>query len=255
MESNRTVHELTDRELVLKFGLLVALAGIFFDAVIAHGLFWDNDPYWTYWVTKTFLIAAVYIIGTCLLGIGVAQGFAITVIHTLILTAYYDWFAPVGLPQEPEWLDMEHLWITGLPAHFLVIFAGYVAARWMWRRNRMPESLNTEDARGNLSVSLLATALILVLDGAVTHGILLRAFPGWTYFIQHLLITFVFLYAWGAMVGFDLIGVITGAFVLALFWLGYSMYVGPNGLPEKVRYLTYAHWLPVRSGSLRLPVS
>lgn len=32
-----------------KFALLTGLCAIFIDAVIAHGLFWDNDPYWTYW--------------------------------------------------------------------------------------------------------------------------------------------------------------------------------------------------------------
>jgi hypothetical protein len=37
------------------FGIMVGLFAIFFDAAIAHGLFWENDPYWTYWVTKTFL--------------------------------------------------------------------------------------------------------------------------------------------------------------------------------------------------------
>src|SRR3954469_6709512 len=157
---------------VAKFGFLVGLAAIFVDASIAHGLFWDNDPYWTYWVTKTFLITAVFAIGTSLLGIGVWQGVLITAVHTVVLTAYYDWFAPVGLPQEPEWLDMEHLWITGVPAHFLAIFAGYVGAVWLWRRNRMPERLNTADARGNLSMALLGTAIALVLDGLVTHGLL-----------------------------------------------------------------------------------
>jgi hypothetical protein len=31
----------------VKFAVLVGLCAIFIDAVIAHGLFWDNDPYWT----------------------------------------------------------------------------------------------------------------------------------------------------------------------------------------------------------------
>lgn len=43
----------------IKFGVLVGFAAIFIDAAIAHGLFWENDPYWTYWITKTFLITTV----------------------------------------------------------------------------------------------------------------------------------------------------------------------------------------------------
>jgi hypothetical protein len=27
---------------------LVGLSAIFVDAAIAHGLLWENDPYWTY---------------------------------------------------------------------------------------------------------------------------------------------------------------------------------------------------------------
>src|SRR5205814_1851264 len=26
---------------------------------LGHALSWENDPYWTYWITKTFLIATV----------------------------------------------------------------------------------------------------------------------------------------------------------------------------------------------------
>jgi hypothetical protein len=41
---------LTARE-VATFGAAVGLFGIFYDASIAHGLFWENGPYWTYWTT------------------------------------------------------------------------------------------------------------------------------------------------------------------------------------------------------------
>jgi hypothetical protein len=254
MATTEVVHierRLTDRELVVKFGVLTAIAGILVDAVLAHGLFWDNDPYWTYWITKTFLIMAVYMAGVTLLGLGLWQGVAITAVHTVVLTVYYDWFAPVGLPQEPEWLDMEHLWITGLPAHFLVILLGYLAALWMWRRNRLPERLNSVDSRGNLAVAFVGTVLVLVLDGVITHGLILRSLPGWTYFIQHLLITLVFLLFWGAYVGFDTLGTVIGAVALSIFWLGYGMYLGPNGLPQEVRYLGYEDlWLRAWPGAL-----
>lgn len=108
---------------LLKFSFLVALSSIFIDAVVAHGLFWENDPYWTYWITKTFLIATVFSVGTAFLGVGIIPGAIITAVHTLILEVYYQWFAPVGLPQEPEWLDFNKLWTTGVPVHYLSIFA------------------------------------------------------------------------------------------------------------------------------------
>ena len=63
----------------IKFSILVALSAIFVDASIAHGLLWENDPYWTYWITKTFLIATVFLFGTAFLGIGIIPGFSQTV--------------------------------------------------------------------------------------------------------------------------------------------------------------------------------
>jgi hypothetical protein len=48
---------------VAKFAVLVGLGGIYFDAAIAHGLFWENDPYWTYWITTSFLITTVFCSG------------------------------------------------------------------------------------------------------------------------------------------------------------------------------------------------
>ncbi len=125
----------------VKFSILVGLSAIFIDAVIAHGLFWENDPYWTYWITKTFLIATFFLFGTTVVGIGIVPGLVLTAIHTAIPEIYYQWFAHVGLPQEPEWLDFDHLWTTGVPAHFLAIFAGYLLALWLWRRNHPTERI------------------------------------------------------------------------------------------------------------------
>jgi hypothetical protein len=82
---------------VAKFTATVALAGIFVDAAIGHGLTWENDPYWTYWVTKTFLIATIFGLGTAWFGIGPGRGAVITVVHTLVLTVYYWTFSPIGL--------------------------------------------------------------------------------------------------------------------------------------------------------------
>src|SRR5215212_9055661 len=119
---------------VAKFTAAVALAAIFVDAAVGHGLTWENDPYWTYWITKTFLIATVFGLGTAWGGIGIGRGAVVTVFHTLILTIYYWSLSPIGLPSHPTWLDLEHTWVTGLPIHFGVIYLGYLAALWLWRR-------------------------------------------------------------------------------------------------------------------------
>ena len=44
---------------VVKFGALVGFTAIFLAASIAHGLFWENDLYWMYWITQTFLITII----------------------------------------------------------------------------------------------------------------------------------------------------------------------------------------------------
>ena len=50
------------------------------------------------------------------------------------------------------------------------------------------------DGAGNTALgSLTAVVLILFLSGIITHGVLMGAFPGVTYFIQHLLVGFVFM--------------------------------------------------------------
>src|SRR3712207_4387712 len=74
---------------VAKFTALVALLAILSDAAVGHGLLWENDPYWTYWITKTFLIATVFGLGTAWLGSGAGRGAVITLVHTLVLTIYY----------------------------------------------------------------------------------------------------------------------------------------------------------------------
>src|SRR3954469_15296554 len=241
---------------VAKFGFLVGLAAIFVDASIAHGLFWDNDPYWTYWITKTFLITTVFTVGTAFFGVGIRQGAVITVAHTLILEIYYQWLAPVGLPQEPEWLDFNHLWTTGFPAHFLAILGGYLIALWLWRRNRAPSGSvildeTSNDPRANVVLALAGAAVVLVLDGLITHAILLHHFPGITFYVQHLLIGFVLLFFWSSYVGFDTSGWVVGSVMLALIWTTYSLYLGPVDLPlHPPRYLGYGElWMRAFPGA------
>jgi hypothetical protein len=224
--------------LTILFSIMTGIFAIFFDASIAHGLFWENDPYWTYWVTKTFLIITVFTIGTAFFGLGIKQGAVITLVHSLILTIYYDWLAPIGLPQEPEWLDFNHLWVTGFPAHYLVIYTGYLAALWMFERNIVvPEKKpKVGDSKVVTIWSLVSALIIIVLDGIITHGLLLRKFPGITYFVQHLLIGFIFLYFWITFIGLERRGWLIGALTLSLIWTTYAMYLGPLGLPNNAPY-------------------
>jgi hypothetical protein len=225
---------------IVKFGILVGLAGIFIDAIIAHGLFWENDPYWTYWITKTFLITTVFSVGTAYLGMSIRSGVIITLIHTLILEVYYQWLAPVGLPQEPEWLDFNHLWITGFPAHYLAILCGYFIALWLWRRSHAGDLAVTPQMRSASNAALLAAVTVIVLDGIITSAILMQDFPGITYFVQRLLVTYVFMLFWITYAGLDWTGVIVGGLMLSLVWTSYSMYLGPQGLPDgRIHYLGY----------------
>ena len=229
----------------IKFGILVGLAAIFTDASIAHGLWWENDPYWTYWITKSFLIAVVYIIGTAILGIGILRGIIITVVHTLVLEIYYQWFAPIGLPQEPWWLEFRDLWIPGYFVHFLVIFSGYLIALWIWIRSRQMKVIENAISLPAVIYALILSVGVLVVDGLITQGLLLRNFPGWTFFLQHLLIAFVFLAVWTAFIGLDRRGAFAAALLLSLVWTTYSMYLGPIGLPNRPpSYLGYTDlWL------------
>ena len=119
---------------VAKFGILVGFTAISIDAAVAHGLWWENDPYWTYWITKTFLITTVFTVGTLLVGAGLTQGLVLTLVHTFILEFYYQFLSPIGLPQEPQWLAFRDLWLHGFAVHYLVILTGYLLALWIWRR-------------------------------------------------------------------------------------------------------------------------
>jgi hypothetical protein len=139
-----------------RFTAMAALLAIFFDAALGHGLTWENDPYWTYWVTKTFLIATVFGLGTLWLGVGLVRGAVITAVHTLVLTVYYWTFSPIGLPSSPEWLDLEHTWLSGLPIHFAVIYLGYVVALWLWTRRGAAAERDIESRVTGLSVLVVS---------------------------------------------------------------------------------------------------
>ncbi|MDQ3945795.1 MAG: hypothetical protein M3357_11715 [Actinomycetota bacterium] len=236
-----------------KFTAAVALLAILSDAAVGHALLWENDPYWTYWITKTFLIATVFGLGTAWLGTGIARGAVLTAVHTLILTVYYWSLSPIGLPSHPEWLDLQHTWVTGVPVHFGVIYLGYLAALWLWRR-RPAEGDEDEDR----SVAGDANRAVAVGTGIVVVGGLLEAvaigeFPGVTWFVVRVLITVPFVLAWLAAAGRDRAAAVGGGITLALMLATYSHFLGPVGLPDTdLRILAQdpppatVHWLSYR---------
>jgi hypothetical protein len=214
---------------VSRFTAMVAILAIFADAAVGHGLTWENDPYWTYWITKTFLIATIFGLGTAWFGIGAARGAVITAVHTVVLTLYYWTFSPVGLPSSPEWLDLEHTWVTGLPIHFGVIYLGYLLALWLWHRRALMASDEGSTARG--TSALVTGAAVTVVSGGLA-SLFLGDFPGITWFLVRLLLTVPFLLWWWGSGGRDRTAAVVGGIVLAFLWATYSQFLGPVGLPD-----------------------
>jgi hypothetical protein len=173
-------------------------------------------------------------------------------VHTLILEVYYQWLSPIGLPRESQWLSFDHLWITGVPVHYAVIFAGYLTALWLWRRRPAVTTAWQAPPRRLGVFALVATVLVLALDAIITQGLILRENPGLTFFVVRALISVAFFFALGAYAGLDLVGVVVGSALLALTWTTYSMYLGPTGLPwGEIKYPGYeALWLRSFPGQL-----
>jgi hypothetical protein len=215
---------------VAKFTAMVALSAIFIDAAIGHGLTWENDPYWTYWVTKTFLIATVFGLGTAWFGIGAGRGAVMTAVHTLVLTVYYWSLSPIGLPSTPTWLDLEHTWVSGVPIHFAVIYAGYLLALWSWRRRAWLADADASSA--SLGTRALVVGLVIVVVAGALSSLAIGEFPGLTWFVVRLLLTVPFLIVWWGLFGVDVLASVVGAVVLALMWATYGQFVGPSGLPD-----------------------
>lgn len=241
---------------VVKFTALASMLAIFIDAAIAHAMFWGNDPYWTYWVTDTLLMATVFGIGTMLFGIGIGRGALLTAVHVLLLTTYYWSLSPIGLPSHPEWLDLERTWITGLPVHFAVYYMGYLGALWLWGRRTAVAS--DQDNRPQRSLAQVAAAAlvvavaIVVATGAI-QTLLLQEFPGITWFVMRIAVAVPFTVGWWMLAGNDRTSAVAGGIVLALLLTTYSHFLGPVGLPSEPARLFAAdsppadvHWLSYR---------
>jgi hypothetical protein len=215
-----------------KFVALVALLAILADAAVGHAVMWENDPYWTYWITKTFLIATVFALGTAWIGVGAGRGAVITAVHTVILTVYYWSLAPVGLPSSPEWLDLEHTWVTGVPIHFGVIYLGYLVALWLWRRQRL---VGRAEPRASLSAAatqalIVAVAIVVAIGGL--EALALWEWQGATWYVTRLLIVIPFTLVWWAAAGRDRVSSVVGAVTLTAILASYSHFLGPIGLPD-----------------------
>lgn len=216
---------------VCKFTAMAALLAIFVDAVIGHAMLWGNDPYWTYWITDTLLMATVFALGTAWIGIGLLKGAVITAIHMVLLTIYYWSFSPIGLPSQPEWLDLEHTWITGLPVHFAVYYLGYVIALWLWRhhlaRDVAPDASAAQQATLGVGV-----AVAVVLVTGLMQALMLGQFPGVAWFVMRSAIASAFTLAWWSSAGRDRASAVTGGIVLGFLLVAYGHYLGPVGLPN-----------------------
>ncbi len=261
-----TKDSLTLQDLV-KFTALAALLAIFADAAVAHAMLWGNDPYWTYWVTDTLLMATVFGIGTAWFGMGLKRGAVLTFVHILLLTTYYWTLSPIGLPGQPEWLDFEHTWLTGLPVHFGVYYLGYVLALWLWNRSRRArvdaKTETSAKSQGPTAILALALAAAIVIVLGSLQTWVSGQFPGVTWFIMRIAVTTPLVLAWWAMAGTDRVAAIAGGVMLGFALAAYSHYLAPMGLPNpSLRLLAenpppaHVQWLTYREAFLVfLPVA
>jgi hypothetical protein len=237
---------------LVKFAVVAAVLAMLFDAVIGHALLWDNDPYWTYWVTDTFLIITVFSVGTALLGAGIARGAVITVVQMLVLTTYYWSLSPIGLPSSAEWLDLEHTWLTGPPVHFGVYYLGYLVALWLWRRRvAVGDAARSEVAADVVRALVTAGGIVAVVGAAQT--VALDEFPGVTWFVMRMVILVPFTLGWWALAGRDRAASVSGGLLAAFLLAAYGHYLAPVGLPDAdLRVLAQdpppadVHWLSYR---------
>lgn len=232
---------------VLKFAVTGAVLAMLADAAIGHAMLWKNDPFWTYWVTDTFLITTVFALGTVAIGVGVARGALVTGVQALVLTTYYWTLSPIGLPSHARWLDLEHTWITGIPVHFGVYYLGYLTALWLWRRRWTRGALDTPSSQAWTAVAV-GVGVVLFVGGLQT--VLVGTFPGVTWFVMRSVVAIVFTLGWWALAGRDRKAAIGGGVTLTLALMAYTHFLGPVGVPETdLRALAQdsppldAHWL------------
>ena len=234
---------------LVKFAGAAAVLAMLSDAVIGHGLIWENDPYWTYWVTDTFLIATIFGLGSAWIGVGAVRGAVLTAVQTVVLTTYYWTFSPIGLPSHSQWLDLEHTWVTGPPVHFGVYYLGYLAALWLWRRRDRVRNLPSRPVARDAAEALAVGVGVVVAAGSA-QAVILGEFPGVTWFVVRIIVATVFTMAWWTVAGRDARAGVGGGIALTAVLLAYGHYLGPVGIPEtNLRLIARdsppldAHWL------------
>lgn len=243
---------------IVKFTMLAALFAMLGDAAIAHAMLWGNDPYWTYWITDGLLMSTVFGVGTIWFGTGIGRGAVLTAVHVLALTIYYWTFSPIGLPGAGEWLDLERTWITGLPVHFCIYYLGYLLALWLWHRHKAFSHESVPDTKRKALTALSMAAGTVVALGLV-QTILKGEFPGVTWFVVRIAVSFPFILAWFAIAGRTRVSNTIGGVVLAFLLSSYTHYLAPVGLPNVPLRLfaenpppVDVHWLSYRDEFLVL---
>ena len=247
---------------LFKFTALASLFAIFADAAIAHAMLWANDPYWSYWITDTLLMATVFGLGTAWFGIGAGRGAVLTFFHIVVLTGYYWSLSPIGLPSQPEWLDLERTWLTGLPVHFGVYYLGYLVALLLWKRRSNAAARGVSSMTAPLSriagVAGATTVTVVTLAGLV-QAVLTSEFPGLTWFIVRIAVAFPFTLGWLALAGPGRASAVWGGVILGFLLMTYGHFLAPIGLPNpSLRLLAEnpppasVHWLSYRQEFLVL---
>jgi hypothetical protein len=159
----------------------------------------------------------------------------------------HNCFNRLGLPDDPEWLDLTHTWITGVPIHFAVIYIGYLVALWMWRKSDAGD-IDYVGARPLVNSALIAALIVVILSGLLGSWAL-GQFVGATWFVTRLLIVFMFFLFCFAYIPQSGSGIVMGSLTLALILTAYSHYLGPLGLPGEWRLFenftphTEPYWL------------
>ncbi|WP_173513981.1 hypothetical protein [Sinorhizobium psoraleae] len=72
-------------------------------------------------------------------------------------------------------------------------------ALWLWRRNHPTQQIERAETWHFAVYGLLTTVLVVAADAVLTQMVLLRDFPDITFFVQHVLVGFVFICAWTPM--------------------------------------------------------
>ena len=246
---------LSDRH-ALQFGFLASISALLMLAVLAHGLWWENDPFWTYWVTQWLLLAASFIVGTIFMGVGVREGVILTCIQGVIHALYYTFLRPMGLPLEPWYAAFRDLWTSGFVTHSLAVLSGYLIALWIWwrktRRFAGLAAVEKKELSKCITFSLLSSGLIAVVDAFITQGVLARNFFGFAFLIERFLLLFLFIAFWDYYVGFDHKGILTGSLIANILMVGWAMYGGPRTLSDgRFEYLDYSTlWFVLLPGGI-----